>query len=216
MKRLMFSPLRVALLGVSVFTTAGCRSSPVHSTSAATTQSANQSRNQSADASDFYALAGVGEIVDDDFDRLWTAAEKVSRAYLFDIDLRDRRGGVLTTLPSVSPQFFEPWRRELQSSDDLAESSLATLRRTIRFDFTRTAGTYAVTPRVLVERQVSTERRVSGVLSKAYLRTPRGGEQTFGSRETDAGQTLEPGYWYPIRRDTALEARLLEAMRMSL
>jgi hypothetical protein len=206
-----------SLVVAVVLAAMGCQSaSDVTVRDVASQMGSSVATTQSTDPADFYALPSIGHITDTDFDRLWTAAEKVSRDYLFTIDLRDRRNGILTTLPNISPQFFEPWRRELQTSDDVYESSLATLRRTIRFKFTRTGDVYALTPFVLVERQAITERRVTGVLSRGYFRTQGGDDRTFSTRETGAGQMLESTYWYPLRRDTALEARLIEAVRVAM
>jgi len=206
--------LRVCgLLSAAFFlsTVAGCGSTPVSVVS----QSSTVPATQSADPDYWLAQPAVGEVNDADFERLWRAAEKVSRHYLFEIDRRDRRAGVLTTKPTISAQPFEPWRRELQSGQAAAESALATHRRTIRYDIKKSADRFVIEPRVLVERQALAERRVSGVLGKGYFRSSRG-EETFGTRESDAGQTLSPAYWYPVGRDSELEKQLLIDLRNAL
>lgn len=142
-----------------------------------------------------------------DFDSLWDAAQQVSRDLLLDIDRRDRRAGLLTTKPAISGQWFEPWRRELQTTEDLADSSVATIRRTIQYELVKESDRYVVAPKVLIERQAIADRRVSGVLGRGYFRYD---PDTAGSRSTDAGETLPDSYWYAIGRDHALEAKLVE------
>ncbi len=149
------------------------------------------------------------------FDTLWDAADEVSRDLLFKIDRRDRRAGILTTAATVSAQWYEPWRQELQQFDDVADSSVATIRRTIRYEFARQGDAYVITPKVLVERQAIVERRISGALPRTYFRRDRD-LNTFGSRETDAGVTLPDSYWYPIGRDELLEARLVEKINAAI
>ena len=146
-----------------------------------------------------------------DFDQLWRACADVARDRQFVIDRQDYRGGVLTTEPLVSAQFFEPWRRDAITSDAVAESSLATIRRTIRFTFTRhDDGTFSAVPHVVVERYSSAERRITSAIHyrSAFRRT-----MATGTRESDRGVQLPARYWYRIGNDPALERDLAEAVR---
>ena len=150
-------------------------------------------------------------IVARDFDDLWRACADVARSRQFTIDRRDYRGGVLTTEPLVSAQFFEPWRRDALTGDDVAESSLATIRRTVRFEFTRhTDGRFSVIPRVTVERYSSAERRITSasLYRNAFRRTT-----ATGTRETDRGVQLPTRYWYNVGNDEVLEKDLAQAVR---
>ena len=146
------------------------------------------------------------------FDKLWSSAEGVSESLLFAIDRRDRRQGLMTTQPTVSAQWFEPWRRELQTGDDVLNSSAAAFRRTIYWQFAQQGGGYAVTPRVIVERQSLSERRITGVLNRGYFQRTTG-DHYYGTKETDEGVVLPQSYWYPVGRDFALEKKLAELMR---
>ncbi|MGB7160197.1 MAG: hypothetical protein WBD40_19170 [Tepidisphaeraceae bacterium] len=146
-----------------------------------------------------------------DFDRLWEASANVARDRMFTIDRSDYRGGVLTTEPLVSAQFFEPWRRDAITSDAVAESSLATIRRTIRFEFARNDnGTFTVVPRVLVERYAATERRITAAMlyRAAFKKTT-----ATGTRESDRGIELPARYWYKVGNDPVLEKDLSESIR---
>lgn len=151
-----------------------------------------------------------------DFDALWSAAEDAARARFFPIDRRDRRLGVMTTEPVVSAQWFEPWRRDAIEPDALADSSLATIRRTIRFEFERRDdGAFVVAPRVLVERYAQAEVRVTSVvLYRSVFRLGRTTDLTpYGTKETDRGIFLPNRYWYAVGRDHALEQALADEIQ---
>jgi hypothetical protein len=168
-----------------------------------------------ADPAYWLAKPAVESIDAADFDKLWNASACAARDLLFQIDREDRRSGLLTSTPSVSPQWFEPWRRELQTFDDLKQSSAATIRRTLYFNIDRSGNGYRVTPKVLVERQAIVERRVSGQLTRSYFRNdPAAG--TTGSRAADAGVLLPDSYWYAIGRDEPLEQELARRIREQL
>ncbi len=152
-----------------------------------------------------------------DFQRLWDASEDVARDFLFRLDRQDYRAGVLTTRPMVSAQWFEPWRREVRSWDDRAESSLATIRRSVRFEFERVGegDAYRVTPNVLVERQTLAEQRITSVVAyrQFFTRPVRPELRQRGTRESDVGIFLPNRYWYPTGRDAELERALAEAIQ---
>ncbi len=121
---------------------------------------------------------------------LWDASEDVARRYSFRIDRRDYRDGILTTYPIISKQFFEVWRGDAGSIDDVRESSLATVRRSIHFRFSEAPdGGYSVAPRVLVERQSRPD---------PTLRTDESAPDT---------------YWYALRRDRQMERKLADDIR---
>ena len=159
-------------------------------------------------------VAQANTVTASDFDRLWRACADVARDRQFVIDRQDYRGGVLTTEPLVSAQFFEPWRRDAITAEAVAESSLATIRRTIRFAFTRADdGTFTVVPQVIVERYSSAERRITNAMlyRNVFKRTT-----ATGTRESDRGVQLPARYWYRIGNDEALAADLAEAVRRRL
>jgi hypothetical protein len=114
------------------------------------------------------------------------------------------------TEPMVSSQWFEPWRRDNHTLYDVEESSLATIRRSIRFEFTRRGSdanpSWEMVPKIVVERQTVAERRItSAVLVRSIFVQPRGRMRPSGSREADVGILLPVRYWTPVRRDTEFE-----------
>ena len=58
----------------------------------------------------------AAEVTFRDFQLLWNACEETARDYGFALDRQDYRGGVITTVPLVSKQFFVFWRIDAQTS----------------------------------------------------------------------------------------------------
>ena len=147
-----------------------------------------------------------------DYDALWEAARSTARWRGFRIDRQDYRGGVLMTHPLASKQAFEVWRKDVVTLPGVAESTLATVRRIVRFDIAEQEdGTYACVPKVVVERYAQTERRITSVTQ--YRESFSTEEGMFGSRERDKGVNIPVNYWYAIGRDAALERDLAAGIR---
>jgi hypothetical protein len=92
---------------------------------------------------------------------------------------------------AIDPAIAEPayWL----SQPAAAEDSLGAIRRTIHFQFTRNLdGSYTVTPKVVVERESRVEPKYATEIQKPSL------------------------YWYALRRDTALEAKLAASIESKL
>lgn len=145
-----------------------------------------------------------------DFQSLWNAAEDVARAHQLTLDRVDYRIGLLTTRPKVSPQFFEVWRSDAGGAEAWVESSIASIRRSVHFEFERDEKGHAtVSPKVLVERSSQPERRITSVVQ--YRASVSPGAVAAGTRERDAGVDLPTRpYWYATGRDTELEVKLAE------
>src|SRR4051812_46136890 len=60
-----------------------------------------------------------------DFQRLWQACEDAAHDFLFKIDRRDQRSGLMTTAPMISKQFWEIWRKDTGTLFDAEEATLA-------------------------------------------------------------------------------------------
>jgi hypothetical protein len=157
----------------------------------------------------------VALVVHDDFNQLWNACRAATRARSFTVDRSDLRAGLLTSFPQVSKQFFEFWRNDAGTLPAVLESSLATVRRTVRFEVRRREdGEYEAVPKVLVERYSQSERRVTSVARYAEIFTI---ENVEGSRTRDKlGADLPEAYWYAVGRDTALELQIANDIRSDL
>ncbi len=155
----------------------------------------------------------VADISSADFYKLWDACKTEVRLRLFLIDRQDYRQGLLTTEPLDSKQFFEVWRDDVVTAGDTAISSLATVRRTVRFQLRRgNDGRYVAEPKVLVERFASAERRIIAINQYHTVFTGPATEDSL----TDQGLTIPTDYWYPIGRDQALERDLADSIRHRL
>ena len=194
---------------------AGCIGSPMNP---ATTQPVTITDTATTQPEYWYADAAAGSCVYDSFATLFKTCENVSRDYCFKIDRVDYREGILTTEPLVSAQIWEPWRPDIQTCKDSRQSTIATVRRTLRFEFKRNAdGTFEVSPKVLVERQSVEERRITNVAlyHGAFTKeAPR--DAPRGTPESDEGFLIPPKFWYAIGRDPVLEVKLAKEVSKRL
>ena len=145
------------------------------------------------------------------YDRLWAACDAAVRHYHFIPDVLNFRQGVMTTKPLVSKGVGEFWRNDVVDGNDLAHSTLATYRRTIRYDIDKVGDdSYQVGVKVLVERSSAFERRVTtGIQFRdAFGPFPPGSE--FRS-DDDVVQPAQ--YWYAVGRDDALETALAQQIQ---
>ncbi|CAA9431561.1 MAG: hypothetical protein AVDCRST_MAG64-3531 [uncultured Phycisphaerae bacterium] len=168
-----------------------------------------------ATAAHWLAQPATETVTHDDYDALWDACREAARWRGFRVDRADYRGGLMLTHPLTSKQFFEVWRRDVATLPDVAESSLATMRRVVRFEIKKGEdGTYACVPKALVERYAQTERRITSVTQ--YRESFSTEEGMFGSRERDRGVEVPVTYWYATGRDEVLERALAEGVRSRL
>ena len=151
-----------------------------------------------------------------DFDKLWQAMYRATRNAGYRPDREDYRLGVLSTRPLVSAQIFEPWQRDAGSLYGVLESTLATVRRTVRWEVTRgDDGTLTAVPKVLIERWSVLEHRVtySSQYQEIFALT-REEQDNQRLRALDPAAFAEDpvpvAYWYAIGRDTDMEKRLAE------
>lgn len=158
----------------------------------------------------------VAEVRHDDFDALWRATREALQSRSFTVDRVDLRNGVMTTFPQVSKQFFEFWRNDVGTLPAVMESTLGTVRRTVRVQVERREdGTFVATPKVVVERYAQAERRVTSVAR--YSEVLGLDPLQEGSRERDRrGAGLPAAYWYALDRDEPLERQIAEDVRRDL
>jgi hypothetical protein len=154
----------------------------------------------------------VVSVVSDDFDTLWRACRRATEGASFKIDRVDFRDGRLTTLPLVSKQVFEFWRNDTASLPDAAESTVSTVRRTLRWSVQKQEdGTFRATPAVVEERYVMTERRLTSAMQYQEIFSDE--HRVEGSRLQDEGLAPVDVYWYATGRDRTLEKRLAHTVQ---
>ena len=146
-----------------------------------------------------------------DYDQLWNACDEVSHKYLFWVDRTDYRNGVMTTQPLISKCFFEFWRSDVVSLDETANSSLATFRRTVRYEISKADdGGYAAVVKVIIERSSTFERRVTtAVQYRDAFTAPPPGTEFHG----DDGTVQPYQTWYAVGRDPELEASIGKSLQ---
>jgi hypothetical protein len=172
------------LLVVAGALLAGCLGDPANP---ASTQPATAIDPATTQPAYWLAQPSVAQLRGRDFTKLWDACERAIQRMLMKVDRRDWRRGLLTSEPMISRQFFELWRNDPPAGIDLAESSLANIRRTVFFEFRREDdGTFVAAPKVLVERWARVEAKLQATVD------------------------YDPTYWYPLRRDEAMERRLAQ------
>jgi hypothetical protein len=157
----------------------------------------------------------IVQITAKDFDQLWNACQEAAKADGFTIDRTDYREGVLTTLPLVTRQVYEIWKNDAATHRALTQSTLGTMRRTIRFDIRRLDdGTYMAEPKVLVERDSMIERRITSVDQYQNVFSIQTADVALQSEKT--GNDVPAEYWYSVGRDPALEKQLAAQARRRL
>jgi hypothetical protein len=160
------------------------------------------------------AQPAVASVSSQDYERLWKACGQTLRNDQFEIQQEDYREGILTTWPMVSMQFFEFWRSDAGTFDDVMLDSLQTIRRSVRFELARGAdGSYIARPKVLIEQSSHPERRLSSVsqFTGAFIVTAES-----PTRVTDEGTVVPNRYWYATGRDEAMEKELADSVRSKL
>jgi hypothetical protein len=145
-----------------------------------------------------------------DYYRLFSACQAAAREFLFKVDRADYREGLVTTYPVTGAQFFEFWRPDNSTLHDVAESSLGTIRRTIRIEIDSLPdGTYLATPKVLIERETLLGRRITAAVKfRDAFTADTGGAPPI----TSQGIPLPYTYWYATGRDHPLERRIADAI----
>jgi hypothetical protein len=185
-----------------------------HPANPAATQPVTHVDPKQATAGYWLSRPTVARISGTDFYQMWDACKAEVHSRFFQVDRQDYREGTLSTLPMVSKQFFEVWRRDAVTPETVAASSLATIRRSVWFQFQRQPdGSYIAEPKVLIERYASTERRLTAIYE---YHAAFSGNRVTGNMQTESGQPVPGSYWYSIGRDAALESNLAAAVQVRL
>ena len=160
-------------------------------------------------------------MTDEDVQPLWDTALAVLIKHDFRPDRQDRTAGIITTHPTTSMQWHEPWRQDVADSYSVGEASLHTIQRqaTVRFirngrtqrpaagDEPRQTGVenWTLDVQVDVYRLSVPEYQITS--SSSVIRSFSGDLPTVtGERVADARAARR---WVPLGRDGAMEERLL-------
>ncbi|HEY8747643.1 MAG TPA: hypothetical protein VIM11_06705 [Tepidisphaeraceae bacterium] len=178
----------------------------------AATQPATAGDPKSVQLAYWFDKPAITDITSTDFDKIWNACRNSLIADGFLIDRLDYRDGVITTLPLVSKQFYEVWRMDVVTVHDLAQSSLGTMRRTVRIDIRRQPdGTYRACPKVVVDRFSLLAKRITSVAQYRSVFALTTSDLRLSTEED--GPNVVAQYWYPVARDYNLEKDLIASIR---
>ena len=198
---------RFLSIGIALSALAGCYHVDV-------SPSLSQTDEKLATQGYWLAKPANATVSHDDYDELWEACIGSARWRGYRADRSDYRGGLLITYPLVAKQAFEVWKRDTPTVSDIADNTIATMRRTIHFEIARRDnGTFECVPKVLVEKFASTEGRITSV---TRYRDSFSLEPNQGSREADKGRDIPTAYWYTTGRDVVLEKDLAAAIESRL
>ncbi len=142
---------------------------------------------------------------DEDLDAIWDASLSVLNKFDMRPDRQDRALGIITTFPTTSAQWFEPWRQDVASGRDLLESSIATHQRKATVRFVRNDA-WTIEIQVDVYRLSRQETQITTASSMLHGFAGLIPTET-GYREGSIG-AMRPN-WVHLGRDGAMERRLL-------
>ncbi len=163
----------------------------------------------------WFEKPAVTEASSTDFDKLWNACRSALVADGFLIDRTDYRDGVMTTLPLPSKQFYEVWKGDVVTVHDLAQSSLGTMRRTVRIDIRHgDDGEFHAAPKVVVDRFSLLARRITSVAQYRTVFSLTTNDVRLSTEEE--GSNVVAQYWYPVARDYNLERQIVNATRSGM
>ena len=149
-----------------------------------------------------------------DPESLWQISQAELKKRGFRLDRVDRRSGIIETFRTTSGQWFEFWRRDTAGPDALAESSLRTIRRSVRLEISSVPlGQYRLRCIVTVEKLSTEPTFISGrVRARTIFSGAAGRVPGLGTGQKNEQQTS----WVPLGRDPALESDILESIKNTL
>ena len=205
---------RIWLWAVAVLLFLPVQGCITHPANPAATQPVTHIDPEQATSDYWLTQPAIASVSGRDFYRLWNACRAEVHDRFFLIDREEFREGTLSTAPMISKMYFEIWRRDAVTPDEIAQSSLASIRRSVWIELKKQPdGTFIAQPKVLVERYASAERRLTNIYE---YHAAFSGPRVTGSSEADQGQIIPADYWYSIGRDAPLEKDLAAAIQRRL
>jgi hypothetical protein len=203
---------RAGVLAMVILIAGGCI---VGKQNPAATQPATAIDPKSNEWDYWFNKPAITEVSSPDFDKLWNACRETLIADGFTIDRTDYRDGVITTQSMVSKQFYEVWKSDVVTVYDLAQSSLGTMRRTVRISISRGEdGKFHAAPKVVVDRYSLLAKRITSVAQ--YRSVFAITNQDLRISEEEEGSPVAAAYWYPVARDYNLEKQIVSATKSRL
>ncbi len=142
------------------------------------------------------------------FDDLWDACLASLKKRDFQIDRRDRRFGLIVTKPVIGKQIFEFWRKDTADFDDLLNSSLHTIRRTVTITITKPSSMQFQVDVPAQAQRASIPGDQLDNTAEAFELLGRQGVPASPSKRDYARPQAEP-LWVDIGREPALEQAIM-------
>lgn len=140
----------------------------------------------------------------DDLDGLWDSSLAVLRKFDFQPDRQDRGAGVITTFPTTSMQWHEPWRQDVADGYGLAMASLHTIQRKVTIRFIKENGWILD---VQVEMFLLSAPDYQVTTASSAIRSFNGDLPTVTGEMAPGADSRQ---WVPLGRDANMEARILD------
>lgn len=142
------------------------------------------------------------------FDQVWEACLDSLGDHSFQVDRRDRRFGLIVSQPEIGKQFFEFWRKDAVSSNDVLNSSLHTIRRTVTIRITKQSPTQFQVDVEAQAQRISSPGSQLNSTAEAIELTGRAGVPSSPRRSDYLSPRGEPT-WVDIGREGALEQAIM-------
>jgi hypothetical protein len=171
----------------------------------------------------------------DKYRAAFDAALVVANDHGLAASFRDRRGGIIETLPDQAATLLEPWRQHGASSGQVMENTIENQRRRARFEFvavdTPAASATPPKPELLSDHEPVDLTTYDGPITMRVTvfverhHRPHLRRSTWTRRKLTATdvvpsnvepQGLPNTYWVTVARDEAFERRLLAAVETTL
>lgn len=135
-------------------------------------------------------------------DDLWDRTLDVLKEHGFQPDVQDRANGRITTRPTTSKQWYEPWRKDVEDNYDVMMASLHTIQRSATVQFVHEPKGWNAEVTVKIYQLSEPEPQITTASSALHGFTgslpDQQGRRSGGHRQ-----------WREIGRDGVMESELL-------
>lgn len=135
-------------------------------------------------------------------DDIWDQTLSVLTEHGFVPDRQDRANGRITTHPTTSKQWHEPWRKDVADKYDVMMASMHTIRRSATVQFVRESRQWKVDVEVRIQQLSEPEPQITTASSALHGFT--GALPDSFGRQSDGRRR-----WRDMGRDGEMETRLI-------
>lgn len=140
---------------------------------------------------------------DEDLDQLWQTSLAVLQKMDFRPDRQDRAIGVISTSPTTSMQWHEPWRQDVATGYALLEASIHSIQRVVTVRFVK-GDSWSIEVEVEVLRLSRPSAQITTASSVLH-----GFSGVLPTTESFTADGTAAEHWVHVGRDGPLEERIL-------